>query len=203
MTYTSAAKVKTHLWITDSSFDTILTELVSDADVEINSILDIDGFGSATKTDEIISFRNVYVYSGWYYRFLVKNLNVLTITEINWESYTGTKWVGEDYYIKHSRVVYIDDLYNYVNDTSFDMFTISYTYGRDTVPSDVKLLAKLRVARRFREMYPMYAVNTNQLPGVTSYQLADERIQFKANQQEREDSQIDSILTKYKKVHVF
>lgn len=203
MAYTSAAKVKIHLWITDTSFDTILSELVADADVEINSILDIDGFWSGTKEDEVVSFRNVYVYSGGYYRFLLKNLNVQTITEINGSSYTWTKWVGEDYYIKHSRAVYLDDLYNYVNDTSFDMFTITYTYWRSAIPDDVKLLAKLWVARRFREMYPMYAVNSTQLPGVTSYQLADERIQFKANQQEREDAQIKKILSKYKKVHVF
>lgn len=83
MTYTSAASVKTHLGITDSSFDTIITQLVSDADVEINSILNIDGFDSDTAENEIVSFKKVYAYTGGYYRFPVKNLNVKTVTEIN------------------------------------------------------------------------------------------------------------------------
>lgn len=203
MSYTSSAAVKTYLGITSSDFDTILSQLVSDADVEINSFLDIDGFDDSTKEDEIVSFKNVYVYDGGYYRFLVKNLNVLTVTEINWTSYTGTKGLGDDYYIKLSRVIYMDDLYNYVNDTSFDMFTITYTYWREELPSDVELLARLRVVKNFIERYPMYAVSTNQLPWINSYQLADERIQFDPKRFERDNKKIDDILMKYKKVNVF
>lgn len=203
MTYTTSAAVKAYLSITDTSFDAIISQLVSDADVEINSVLDIDGFDAATKTNEVVSFKNLYVYDGGYYNFPVYNLNVQTLTHINGTAYTWTKWVGDDYYIKFGRLIYIDDIYNYVNDTSFDMFTVTYTYWWSTLPSDVVMLARLRVARAFREMHPMYAVSTNQLPWVSSYQLADERIQFNQDRFAKDDQRIDAILAKYKKVHVF
>lgn len=203
MTYTTSAQVKGYLGIADTSFDVVINQLVSDADVEINSILNIDGFDSATKSEEVVSFKNVYEYGGGYYRFPVKNLNVQAVTEINWTSYTGVKWVEEDYFIKLGRIVYLDDLYNYVTNTSFDSFTITYTYWRSTLPGDVELLARFLVVRNFVERYPLYATSSNQLPGVSSYQLADEKIQFDTKRLEKDNKKIEDILKKYKKVHVF
>lgn len=53
MSYTSLSLVKTMLGIQDTSKDTVLTQLVDDADYTINSLLNIDGFDSATVTEVI------------------------------------------------------------------------------------------------------------------------------------------------------
>lgn len=53
MSYTSLSTVKTMLGIADTSKDTILNQLISDADYTINSLLNIDGFDSGTVTETV------------------------------------------------------------------------------------------------------------------------------------------------------
>lgn len=80
MTYTSVAAVKTTLGITGSNQDTILTQLVADADITINSLLNIDGFDSATKTEKIQ--RRQIKLGSYGYKIYFDNFNVKSITEV-------------------------------------------------------------------------------------------------------------------------
>lgn len=62
MPYTTKEFVKTHLGISVFTYDEILDVLVEDADVEINNFLEIDGLDSATKSNEVVYFKDVFVY---------------------------------------------------------------------------------------------------------------------------------------------
>jgi len=146
MSYTSLSSVKTMLGIQDSSKDTILTQLVNDADYTINSLLNIDGFDSETVT-ETINKRLIKI--GWYgYKLYLKNFNVATITKINGTTYTGV--LDTDYKISNGRCVEIKDFHIYDQTHSFETFSITYTYGyvrtpTDALPRDVEMMARLLV----------------------------------------------------------
>lgn len=212
MPYTTAASVKSYLDITAASYDTILGTLVADADVEINSALDIDGFLTDTPATELIQRKDVSIYGRYgYYSFLLKNFNVLVITHLNGTVYTGTKTLTGDYYVKHWRQVIIKNLdtLTYQSVDNFWFFEVTYTYGYDTIPADIALLAKLRVVVKFRKQYPNYTQGSTgdaSMAGISEYQLADEKVKFitpdMTNQIATDEGQIERILAKYRKPHV-
>lgn len=184
MTYTSLAEVKTYLGITDTSFDTILTELVSDADLEINNILQVDGLAAETAT-ELIRYKDIKVNNGGLYghaRFAVKNYPVTALNKINGETYTGTIGIRNQYFVEQNRYINLVDLYNYTTNDKFEFIEVEYDYGYATIPDDIAQATKLWVAATFRRKYPMYALSgagtVGQVGDVTSYALGDERISF-------------------------
>lgn len=219
MSYTSESDVKGYLDISATDYNTIIGKLVADADVEINSALDIDGFTSSTKT-ELIRWEDVAICGSGYYNIYLRNFNVLTVTHLNGTAYSGTKSLTGDYYIMHERKVTIKDLYNsvYQSVDKIGAFEITYTYWyatspTDTLPSDIKLLAKLRAAVQFREKYPSYtkaSTSDSSMEGVSEYQLADERVKYNTQNSQlsaeelnvSDRAEMNRILSKYRKPHV-
>lgn len=210
MTYTSATDVKAYLDISATDYDNPISKWVADADVAINSALDIDGF-SAWEATETIERKAVSVYRMGFYSFILKNFNVLTIEQFNETAYTGTKSLTGDYTVKHGRQVLIKNLDQLVDDTvdAFGLFEVTYTYGYETIPADIKLLAKLRAAVKFRKEYPNYtkaSTGDASMANVQEYQLGDERIKFMtptvAKEIATDELQIERILAKYRKPHV-
>lgn len=208
MSYTATAEVKGYLDITATDYDTIIGKAVADADVVINSALDIDGFSAWTKT-ELIQRKDVSIYSAGFYSFILKNFNVLTITHLNGVAYTGTKALTADYYVTLGRKVLIKNLEQEVSESvdNFGFFEVTYTYWYASLPTDIALLAKLIAAVKFRENYPNYTTASTgdaSMANVAEYQLADEKVKFNTSWEKNrtDQAEIERILAKYRKPHV-
>jgi len=179
MSYTTLASVKTWLWISWTNQDTLLNQLLTDADIYLNKALNITGFDTADITEKLRFFPQTYSQWG-YYNFFLKNFNVTVIKEINWKTYTGV--LNTDYQINNSRVLNIRNLHQYFTPTFFDYTTIKYTYwyvrSPDALPPEIELMARLMVIWLYNERYPMwYTATTNWQPNmqnITSYDLWDE-----------------------------
>jgi hypothetical protein len=213
MSYTTLASVKTWLWITWTNQDTILNQLISDANVYLNRALNITSFDTADITEKLRFFPQSYSQFG-YHMFYLKNFNVTAIKEINWITYT---WVlNTDYQIQNSRVLQIRNLHQYFVPVYFDYVTIKYTYwyvrSPDELPKDIELLERLLVQWLYNEKYPMgYSWSTNWQPnmqGISSYELWDEKISRKSTNKststvsfktENERNMFDQLFMKYKK----
>jgi len=215
MAYTTLASVKTGLWISWTNQDDVLNQLISDATIYLNKILNITSFDTADITEKLRFFPQSYSQFG-YYMFYLKNFNVTAIKEINWQTYTGA--LNTDYQIQNSRVLQIRDLHRYFTPVFFDYTTIEYTYWYertpvDLLPPDIELLARLLVQWLYNEKYPMwYSSTTNWQPNmqwISSYELWDEKISWKSInksvestvsfKKESERNMFDQLLMKYKK----
>jgi hypothetical protein len=183
------------LGIQDTSKDTILTQLISDADYTINSLLWIDWFDSSTATEKINKNR-IKLWAYWY-KIYLNNFNVATITKINWTTYTGV--LNTDYKISNSRVVEIKDFYLYDTNNQFEAFEITYTYWysrtpTDSLPRDVEYMARLLVIWMYAELYPLgYQTNTGGWvtvvwSDITNYRLWEESISRTNSSSERKTS---------------
>ncbi len=179
MKYTSLAAVKIDLWITWADKDTILTKIIEDCEIFIDEKLNIDWFES-WETTETLRFFNKLYNSYWYYNIYLKNFNVKTISEVNWQSYTGVEWT--DYMIINSRVIKFTELYNYINSYKFDYFTIKYTYWFDVIPSDVELMTRLLAVWMYQLNYKLWYTASEwwqmSTEAISTYVLWDERIDW-------------------------
>lgn len=218
MTYTDIEKVKNYLGITVTTYDSFLSDEVWLVETTINSLLDIDWFEADTAT-ETISLNEVYVYPNSYSKFILRNFNILTITQFDGSAYSGTKGLWDDYYIVNSREVWVKNFSQQISSTLKSHFSVTYTYGyaSGSIPADILEMSKLMTAVRFRDKYPLYALwGTLQAQGIKSYKLADEQITFwdtkigvdEARAQlstfnASDETRIADILGRYKKANVF
>jgi len=219
--YASFDKVKADLGLTDKTKDTILAQMISDADAYLNSMLQIDSFDKQTFKEQIqVKYINkTTIYSKMY----LKNFNVSSLTKVNGKAYTGI--LGTDYMIQHSRVIHMTDLYNYTLELKFPYFEIEYVgwferwdwnTKEDELPAEIELMARLLVVGLYTEKYPVwYGATVNGVNGmwnITNYKLWDEQIQIGAKfgvngsfvtfRDEASRSQFQQLFTKYKKAYV-
>lgn len=214
MAYADIDSIKKMLGITDASFDDVLTELVSNAENEINAKLDVDWL-LAWEATEIVRYKDIRVKSWglyWHARFAVRNFPVVSLDEINGETYTWTLGIRNDYFIESNRYINLTDLNNYTTNDKFEFIEVKYTYGYDELPEDIKLAANYWVCASFKKEYPMYSFwgTTAGTWPISSYKIGDESIQF-FDSAVREDmsksansdlGKFHSLLAKYRKVYV-
>ena len=100
----------------------------------------------------------------------LSNLEVASITEINWKAYTGV--LDTDYRIqdhKNSKL-YIKNLVEYTSWLDFPYFTIKYVSGYQTIPNDIKYMQYLMVS---------WELAKTQWQEIKSYSLWPRSITFK------------------------
>ena len=139
--YITLSEAKTYLGITDTTQDTKLTLIIDWVqDIIVNFIGDI----STSDKTENLSLCDIWRCSQVY----LKNKPVTAIKKINWVSYT---WVlNTDYLIENNKAI-INDLYQYLTNLKFNMFSIEYTAGYTTIPDDVKLAMLTLTAQEFNK----------------------------------------------------
>lgn len=215
--YTNLASVKAMLGISWNNQDNILTKLIADAEVYLNSMLKIDSFDEWDYVEQIQI--KTTATKQFYSKIRLKNFNVTAITKINWTAYTGVKWT--DYVLSNWRVLNIKDIYNYIGNLDLPFFDIEYTAwfkrtpGADELPAWVEMMTRLLVAWMYQEQYPMwYSTDTNWLkiqPNIKSYTLWAESISlgkydtswhYVSFRKEEEASMFQQLFSKYKKANV-
>ena len=136
MNYATLAQLKSYLWISWTSSDTILQALLDSSYVVLNNLFGVDTMNEASNTDTV-DVRKIY-HNVWYYGYNVflKNKPVSSLTSINWTTYTWVK--GTDYLIVYDRKAVIKDLQEYITTLVWDYFDIVYVSGYDR--DNVKLL---------------------------------------------------------------
>lgn len=73
------------------------------------------------------------------------NLNIASIDEINWQSFTGV--LNTDYQIQppHNTFVQFRNIWTYLSWLMFSYFNVKYTSWYSTIPGDIKYLQYLMV----------------------------------------------------------
>lgn len=167
MTYSTLAQFKAYLWIdsSDTSQDTVLTQVLNSANSKLNHICWVDDFTQWNRT-QLIEKRWIYDTARWL-EFYLKNKPVSAITKMNWETYSWTKWI--DYLIIYDRRAIFKQLP--LND--WWMLEVEYTAWYITIPDDLKLLEMMlwcwELSDSLKAQYWVW---------ISSYKLWDEQITF-------------------------
>ena len=87
---------------------------------------------------EVIKICNMNKHDWWIY---LECPNVKSLSEINGDTYTGTKWYNDwsDYRIVQDSKIMIDDLYDYLTNLETVYFEMKYYAWYATIPVDLKL----------------------------------------------------------------
>ena len=197
ITYAQLNETKTFLWITTSTKDAVLLDLLKSTTSIINRLLRVTSLNYWTFT-ETIPLK--HIYSDWV--LYLKNSNVSWITKINWKDYTWILW--EDYQITYWRKIEINDISKYTNTLKFNTLNIEYTawYNRDTtnnipwtwdeMPEDIKLMQMLLVG---------WYYNKRKWVWIKTYRLWEEAVTFWWWDEDQFDS-FKVLYNLYKKIDV-
>lgn len=167
MTYSTLAQFKSYLWIdsSDTSKDTVLTQVLNSANSKLNHICWVDDFTQWSRT-QLIEKRWIYDTARWL-EFYLKNKPVSAITKLNWEAYSWTKWT--DYLIIYDRRAIFKQLP--LND--WWMLEVEYTAWYSTIPDDLKLLEMMLWCWELPD-----SMKVDFWIWISSYRLWDEQITF-------------------------
>lgn len=178
--YSTLAQFKQYLWIdsTDTSQDTLLTQILNSANLKLNNLCWVDSFDLWTYT-QTIEARWIYESSRWI-EFFLKNKPVQSIDKMNWVNYEWTKWT--DYLVIYDRRI----ITKKVSLNDWNMLEIEYTawYDRnlqvewsettiDTLPDDLKLLEMMIACWLLPD-----SLKSQCMIGISEYKLWDETIRF-------------------------
>lgn len=162
MTYSTLAQFKDYLWISqsDTSQDTVLSEILNASNSKLNHICWVDDFAKWKRT-QIIEKRWIFDTARWL-EFYLKNKPVVSIDKINNET-VWEKWT--DYLIIYDRravfkTLEVDDWW---------MLNVEYTAWYQTIPDDLKLMEMMLASWMYLKKWE---------EGVSSYKLWDESITF-------------------------
>ncbi len=161
--YSTLAQFKEYIWIdsTDTTYDTLLTNMLDSAWAKLNNLCWVDSFLKWTQT-ETIEKRWIYYTPRWL-EFYLKNKPVVSINKMNWENYSWVKWT--DYLVMYDRRCIFKKLT--LNDRW--MIELEYTAWYETIPYDIQLL-EMMLASWIRQEH------NNEW--VQRYKLWDEEITF-------------------------
>jgi hypothetical protein len=169
--YATLSELKDYLWITssDTSKDSLLTDLLNSAYYTLNHLIWVDTLNQ-TQTTELIESRKIY--TDWrYYRIYLTNKPVHSIDKINDVTYSWVKW--QDYMVIYDRKIMFK---SFALNSDFDTYSITYTAwynrnnnGTDELPDDIKLMQMMLVSGMR---------NTRGNEWIQSYHLGDESITF-------------------------
>ena len=161
--YSTLAQFKEYIWIdsTDTTYDTLLNNMLNSAEEKLNNLCWVDSFAKWTRT-QTIEKRWIYYTPRWL-EFYLKNKPVISIDKMNWENYSWEK--GTDYLVMYDRRCIFKSLT--LNDRW--MLELEYTAWYETIPYDIQLL-ELMLASWIRQAH------NNEW--VQSYKLWDETITF-------------------------
>jgi hypothetical protein len=161
--YSTLQQFKEYLWIdtSDTSQDSLLTQILNSSEIKLNTICGVDSFLKAQYTQTIES-RGIYETSRWL-EFFLKNKPVVSIDAMNWTTYQWERWT--DYLIIYDRraifkKLTLNDWWNIV---------VTYTAWYESIPDDIKLMQMMLWSG-------MYQSHWNEW--VQSYRLWDETITF-------------------------
>lgn len=178
--YSTLAQFKQYLWIdsTDTSQDTLLTQILNSANLKLNNLCWVDSFELWTYT-QTIEARWIYESIRWL-EFFLKNKPVQSIDKMNWVNYEWTKWT--DYLVIYDRRI----ITKKVSLNDWNMLEIEYTawYDRnlqvewsqtpiDTLPDDLKLLEMMIACWLLPD-----SLKSQCMIGISEYKLWDETIRF-------------------------
>lgn len=178
--YSTLSQFKSYLWIdsSDTSQDTLLTQILNSANLKLNNLCWVDSFDLWTYTQTIES-RWIYESSRWI-EFFLKNKPVQSIDKMNWVNYEWTKWT--DYLVIYDRRI----ITKKVSLNDWNMLEIEYTawYDRnlqvewsettiDTLPDDLKLLEMMIACWLLPD-----SLKSQCMIGISEYKLWDETIKF-------------------------
>jgi hypothetical protein len=140
MSIVSLAETKAFLSITSTDYDALLTTYIANVDAIIKSIIwNVE----SADVEEVISTCDIWIY----WNIFCKNNNITALKKIEWVTYT---WVlNTDYKIINWTKLIIRDVNNYLTWLIFNYFTLTYTAGWATVPSDLKLCANIMIQNLF------------------------------------------------------
>lgn len=165
--YSTLAEFKAYLWIdiSDTSQDTLLTNILNSAELKLNHLCWVESFSSWTY-EQTIESRWIFDTSRWL-EFYLRNKPVSAITKLNWENYSWTKWI--DYLILYDRRAVFKKLP--LND--WWMLDVEYSAWYSTIPDDLKLLQMMIAC----PMLPDW-MKSEYWVWISSYKLGDEQITF-------------------------
>ena len=178
--YSTLLQFKQYLWIdsSDTSQDTLLTEILNSATLKLNNLCWVDSFDLWTYT-QMIEARWIYESSRWI-EFFLKNKPVQSIDKMNWVNYEWTKWT--DYLVIYDRRI----ITKKVSLNDWNMLEIEYTawYDRnlqvewsdtaiDTLPDDLKLLEMMIACWLLPD-----SLKSQCMIWISEYKLWDETIRF-------------------------
>lgn len=165
--YSTLSEFKAYLWIdvSDTSQDTLLTNILNSAESKLNHLCWVESFSSWTFT-QTIEKRWIFDTARWL-EFYLRNKPVSAITKLNWTAYEWTKWI--DYLILYDRRAVFKKLP--LND--WWMLDVEYSAWYSTIPDDLKLLQMMIAC----PMLPDW-MKSEYWVWVSSYKLWDEQITF-------------------------
>jgi len=165
--YSTLAQFKAYIWMdaTDTSQDSLLTQILNSANSKLNHLCWVDSFANWTYT-QTIEKRWIFESARWL-EFYLKNKPVASIDKMNGDTYQWVK--GTDYMIIYDRRAIFKKLE--LND--WWMLEIEYTAWFQTIPDDLKLLEMMIACAELPDwMKAEYSV------WISSYKLWDEQITF-------------------------
>lgn len=167
MTYSTLAQFKSYLWMdtSDTSQDTLLTNILNSAELKLNHLCWVDSFAQWSRT-QTIEKRWIFDTARGL-EFYLKNKPVSAITKLNWQDYSWTKWT--DYLIIYDRRAIFKKLE--LNDRW--MLEVEYTAWYSTIPDDLVLLEIMIACAELPD-----AMKSEYWVWISSYRLWDEQISF-------------------------
>lgn len=175
VSYATLTDLKKYLWISWTDNDTILTEMLNTAYLQLNHLIWVDTLNLTTGVEYIEQNK---LYTNWLQeRFYLTNKPVSVITKIWWENYSGVKWT--DYMVIYDRKILFNKM-DFLDKIKFGLLEIEYTrwYNRaridwqttvDDLPDDIKLMQMMLV---------WWMWNNKGMEWVSSYKIWDESITF-------------------------
>lgn len=147
------AEIKTYLNITDTTYDSKLSYLISAVSTKINTHCKRD-FNKSTAT-EIVRF---FSGSGF-----VNNTPLISITSLTHRN--GTVYTVEDF-IQQTGEIILEEKY-----FDNDYLTVVYEGGYEAIPEDLRLAATLYIEYLY-----------NNVAGVKSMSIGEDKIDFEINE---------------------
>lgn len=107
----------------------------------------------------------------WNSEILVQHLNVTSLNFVNWTAYTWVLWTDYRIQSPNNRLIVVNNLFTYVNNTNFCDLEIKYTawWTEENAPKDIAY-AQLLIAISERSKDAWMTVQ--------SYQLRDRKVSF-------------------------
>lgn len=163
MSYSTLAQFKDYLWIvqTDTSKDSVLTEILNASYSKLNHICGVESFNKWAYT-QMIEKRWIFDTARGL-EFYLKNKPVISIDKINGSSESLVKWT--DYLIIYERRA----VFKKLELDNWWFLNVEYTAWFQTIPDDLKLLEMMLWSGIYQE-------EGNE--GVSEYKLWDETIKF-------------------------